>query len=96
MTQLKQQINAEAYRIADSINTSSSWNHFISTFTTSPMLAVATEKRNTVAFNEALRKNDYSSYAEFLKSTTPQDEANNSAALDKYNYAAKKRSDAAR
>ena len=67
VSELQKRINNEAYRVADSINQAAEWNHFISVFTSSPMISTAIEKRNQAAFNEALQKNDYKSFEDFLE-----------------------------
>lgn len=65
--ELQADINMEAYRKADSTDELETWNHFITTFTTSTLIDEAIEKRNVLAFNQVMQNGDYTSYEEFLK-----------------------------
>jgi hypothetical protein len=90
VNELQQQINKVAYHTADSVNTSEAWNYFISTYMTSPLLKEATEKGKTAAFNEALHKNDSSSFEEFSKNHPGTEQAIDAKDLfEKYLYETK-------
>lgn len=67
VSELQQNINMAAYRQADSTDELETWNHFITTYTTSSLIDEAIEKRNVLAFNQVMRNGDYASYEEFLK-----------------------------
>jgi len=66
VTELQQKINDEAFHTTDSINKIESWNHFITTYTTSARIPDAISKRNDAAFQEAMQKNSSASLKEFI------------------------------
>ncbi len=87
VNELQQQINSEAFHVADSINSSVQWNHFISTYTSSPKIKEAIARLNDAAFHEALQKNDYSSFDEFLKKYPDAEQVSTAKELyEKYLY----------
>jgi hypothetical protein len=67
VNELQRNINTEAYLVADSLDTIEDWNHFLATYTISADLDIAMERRNMLAFREAIQKNDYASFEDFLK-----------------------------
>ncbi len=84
---LQKQVNEAAFKVADSIDEVDGWNHFINTFTTSPYLKEATERRNLLAFNDAMKRGDYASFEEFLKTYPDADQVREARSLyEKFLY----------
>ncbi|MFI5135485.1 MAG: WG repeat-containing protein, partial [Chitinophagales bacterium] len=66
VNELQQQINDEAFRYADSIDEIETWNHFLTTYTTSLKITAGVEKRNAIAFEQATKQNRSEALKDFI------------------------------
>ena len=65
--QLSNQIYAEGFHRADSLNSVAAWNFYLNHYGLSPMYKEAVAKRNKRAFENAKSTFDYSSFEDFMK-----------------------------